>query len=83
MDINNIKKHLVNFLKINGALGAFLLEYPENKELEELLILRKPSKFFEYADSFLRWEKTRQGVEFWLIINWRWEEYCKKHNIEK
>lgn len=82
MEVRLIKKHLVKFLKLNGALGAFLLEYPTDKKLEEWLVFRQPSKFFTYADTFLWWKGTRQGEEFWSLINWKWEEYCKKYNIK-
>ena len=75
--VDDLKKGLFEFLRDNDILGAFLRAFPYGKDINECLMLRGPSKFFGYSDSFTSWMRTAQGQFFWADIDKKWRLYCK------
>ena len=85
----DVKKHILRFLRKEGVFGAFMNVYlPKtfDKSFDTLLSCEIYGKFiyfrfFDNISSFTSWAHTQQGWEFWNYISERWRKYCSKNDI--
>ena len=70
-----LKEHIghrfISFLKINGALDAYIYNLKEqlNETLLERILFGMPDY---YIDAF-GWEETKQGFEYWSNLDDEWD----------
>ena len=85
----DVKRHILRFLRREGVFGAFIGVYLSktfDKSFDALSSYKiygkkKYFEFFNNVESFTEWDRTKQGWEFWYHVSEKWQEYCSINNI--
>jgi len=83
-----VKKHILKFLRSEGILGIFINVYTKSFDysFDRLFGYYGAKKniyaqFFNDIDSFCEWDRTKQGWSFWSEISEKWKNYCGENHI--